>query len=82
MQGVEAGDKNSGKRKDSDCSHVSAAEEAREQDLTALPKMVPSHMANTDLYYGLIQVKRVNKKPELISQFIINADLSVLLFKT
>ena len=38
------------------------------QDITALLKKVPSHVDNIDKNNGLIQVIRVNKKPELMGQ--------------
>ena len=50
------GNENSGKREVSICSYHPDTEEARQsrQDMIASPKKVPSHVANTDRYYGLI----------------------------
>ena len=42
------------------------------QDVTASPKKVPSHVANSDKNNGLISVIRVNKKPELMGQSVYN----------
>lgn len=62
----EAGDKNE--------KYKSAVltQRGSKQDVTASPKKVPSHMANTDKNYRLIYVIRVYKKPELIDQSVYN----------
>ena len=49
-----------------------ALQTQRKQDVTAVLKNVPSHMANTNKNYGLIKVLRVDKKPELIGQPVYN----------
>ena len=51
---------------------VAVTQLQRKQDVTASPKKVPSHVANTDKNYGLIQFIRVNKKPEILGQSIYN----------
>ena len=42
---------NSGRRK---VQSIVIIQTQRKQDVTASPKNVPSHMANTDKYYGLM----------------------------
>ena len=42
----------------------------RKQDVTASPKKVPSHVANSGKNYGLMEIIRVNKKSELLGQSV------------
>ena len=43
------------------------------QDVTALPKNVPSHMASIDKNNGPIyDLKLINKKPEILGQSVYN----------
>ena len=51
---------------------LQATQMQRKQDETASLMKVPSHVANTDKNYVLMQDVRVNKKPGLIGQPVYN----------
>ena len=69
MEAGQGEQENSGKKKS---QSVVVTQTQSKQDVTAPLKKVPSHVANTDKNYGITEVIKVNKKPELLGQPVYN----------